>query len=118
MQLPSLSHRRVKTSLALGLAPATCLLLGLSSVSANDSDKPTTPAYPASPYAEDSSSQRGGSPSYWSGSYWDAQDGKSFWHRLKPSSRRSQKAKTEGEQEKPAVNGSLRIRNENRARRR
>lgn len=107
----------MKTSLALGLATSSCLLLGLSSVSADDGDKPTAPVYPASPSGEDSSSQRSVDPSYWSGSYWDAQDGKSFWHRLKPSSRRTQKAKTEDEQGKPAVNGSLRVRNENRARR-
>ena len=93
------------------------LVLAASSGQSNANDEAESKVPTVAP-APGEAGQGPSSPSYWSGSYWDAQDGKGFWQRLKPNSRRSQKAKADDEPTKPAINGSVRTRNENRARQR
>lgn len=95
------------------------LLLAASLSQATAEDKADTKSPSPSPSPAPSENLQGTSPpNYWSGAYWDAQDGKNFWRRLKPDPRRTVKDKASDKGRKPPVNGSLRIRNENRSRQR
>ena len=82
------NQRRRRAGRAIGAAALlafSCLVLpGGSPLHAEEGDSlaPT----PVETPSQGNTQNRGQTPEYWAGSYWDNRDGNGFWHNLKPES--------------------------------
>jgi hypothetical protein len=107
MQRKPLNSRFVRIWITLSTG-----LLSVSSpaVSSADDIKPAS-RQPAAAATGDAHSSRSVHPDYWNGRYWDNQKGTSFWHNL-----RFERPAIANRTETPTANGSLKVRDQRRAR--
>lgn len=109
MKYQPTATRFANTLLALGAA--TALPVTSFTCVANAEDDGSTKRQPSLSSDDASKITDGSDFSYWTGEYWDAQKGSSFWHDLKADrSTTSNKAATN------TANGSKRVRDLQRAR--
>jgi len=95
---------------ALSLSVVAMTIASITGTTKADDHKPTDRRQPAaSPEASKGITSR--ASSYWTGEYWDAQKGSSFWHNLTPSRSSISDKSASG-----TANGSKRVRDLQRSR--